>query len=308
MEKVFTNIEHAAWLREQAARKRPYWYGTYYLECTESLLAKKAKQYPSHYGSGRMATYRKHIAEGQICGDCVNGAIKGAVWSELGKRKPVYASHGCPDTNADGMFKRCKEWGMEWGTIDTIPDVPGVAVRMAGHVGVYVGNGEVVEWRGFKYGCVVTKLNERKWLHWYRLPWTDYVDAVAEEYELGDRLLKVDSPMMRGDDVREMQERLNALGYSCGNADGEFGQNTAKGVKEFQTSAKIAVDGIFGPASLKALKAAEATGTDQKKTVAEIADEVIDGKWGNGSERRKRLEAAGYNYREVQEMVNSMLK
>lgn len=124
---------------------------------------------------------------------------------------------------------------------------------------------------------------------------------------LGDRLLKVDSPMMRGDDVREMQERLNALGYGCGNADGKFGQNTEKGVKEFQKAAKIAVDGIFGPASLKALKAAEGSGVDQKKPVAVIADEVIDGKWGNGSERKKRLEAAGYNYREVQDMVNSML-
>ena len=141
---------------------------------------------------------------------------------------------------------------------------------------------------------------------------TDVPETVKPETEkasaLGDRLLKVDSPMMRGDDVQEMQERLNALGYSCGNADGKFGQNTEKGVKEFQSAAKIAVDGIFGPASLKALKAAEASGTDQKKPLEVIADEVIDGKWGNGSERKKRLEAAGYNYREVQNMVNSMLK
>lgn len=140
----------------------------------------------------------------------------------------------------------------------------------------------------------------------------DAEEAVKPEPEkvsaLGDRLLKVDSPMMRGEDVREMQERLNALGYDCGKADGIFGQNTEKGVKEFQNAAKIAVDGIFGPASLKALKAAKSAGTEQKKTVAELADEVIDGKWGNGSERRERLEAAGYNYREVQDMVNSMLR
>ena len=89
MEKVFTNIEHVAWLREQARLKRPYWYGTYFLDCTENLLKKKANQYPNHYGESRMPTYRKHIADGQICGDCVNGAIKGAIWSELGKRKPV---------------------------------------------------------------------------------------------------------------------------------------------------------------------------------------------------------------------------
>lgn len=45
----------------------------------------------------------------------------------------------------------------------------------------------------------------------------------------------------------------------------------------------------------------------EKKTVEEIAREVIQGKWGNGADRKKRLEAAGYNYAEVQAKVNSLL-
>lgn len=45
-----------------------------------------------------------------------------------------------------------------------------------------------------------------------------------------------------------------------------------------------------------------------KKNVAEIAKEVISGKWGNESERKQRLEAAGYNYAEVQAKVNEMLR
>ena len=36
MEKVFNNVDYAAWLREQSQKKRPYWYGTYYLDCTEA--------------------------------------------------------------------------------------------------------------------------------------------------------------------------------------------------------------------------------------------------------------------------------
>ncbi len=44
------------------------------------------------------------------------------------------------------------------------------------------------------------------------------------------------------------------------------------------------------------------------KTVDEVAQEVIDGKWGVAPERQKNLEAAGYNYSEVQSRVNSMLK
>lgn len=44
-----------------------------------------------------------------------------------------------------------------------------------------------------------------------------------------------------------------------------------------------------------------------KKSVDQIADEVIAGKWGNGQERKDKLEAAGYNYNEVQAAVNKKL-
>ena len=47
--------------------------------------------------------------------------------------------------------------------------------------------------------------------------------------------------------------------------------------------------------------------TAAKKTVEEIAKEVILGKWGNGTDRKNRLTAAGYDYDEVQKMVNKLL-
>lgn len=45
-----------------------------------------------------------------------------------------------------------------------------------------------------------------------------------------------------------------------------------------------------------------------KKTVDTIAKEVIAGKWGSGEERKKKLTAAGYDYAEVQAVVNKLLK
>ncbi len=45
-----------------------------------------------------------------------------------------------------------------------------------------------------------------------------------------------------------------------------------------------------------------------KKSVEELAKEVIDGKWGNGSDRKARLTAAGYDYAAVQAKVNQLLK
>ena len=44
------------------------------------------------------------------------------------------------------------------------------------------------------------------------------------------------------------------------------------------------------------------------KTVEELAVEVIQGKWGNGSERERKLTAAGYDYNAVQKKVNQMCK
>jgi GH24 family phage-related lysozyme (muramidase) len=44
------------------------------------------------------------------------------------------------------------------------------------------------------------------------------------------------------------------------------------------------------------------------KTNEEIAKEVLAGKWGNGTERKTALEKAGYNYTEIQKLVNKLLK
>ena len=49
------------------------------------------------------------------------------------------------------------------------------------------------------------------------------------------------------------------------------------------------------------------TTTTTLKSVEEIAKEVINGKWGNGTARKESLEKAGYNYSEVQAMVNKLL-
>jgi hypothetical protein len=48
--------------------------------------------------------------------------------------------------------------------------------------------------------------------------------------------------------------------------------------------------------------------TTKKKSVETIAKEVVNGKWGNGEARKKKLKAAGYNPTAVQKKVNELLR
>ena len=48
------------------------------------------------------------------------------------------------------------------------------------------------------------------------------------------------------------------------------------------------------------------SGGSTNANVDKVAREVIDGKWGNGADRKQRLEAAGYNYQVIQNQVNKL--
>lgn len=77
-----------------------------------------------------------------------------------------------------------------------------------------------------------------------------------------------------------------------------IGETIAKGICEY-----FAI-------SFKDGKASEVVPTPapSKKSVDEVAKEVIAGKWGNGSDRRAQLEKAGYDYDAVQNRVNELLE
>ena len=77
------------------------------------------------------------------------------------------------------MIEACTEKG----TINTIQNIPGLVLWKENHIGIYMGNGDVIEARGHDYGVVKTKLEDRGWLKWGKLPWVEYSSnkASAEE-------------------------------------------------------------------------------------------------------------------------------
>ena len=104
--------------------------------------------------------------------------------------------------------------------------------------------------------------------------------AAIEEarWKLGDRSLKVDSPLMRGDDVAALQSRLIDMGFNPGRVDGIFGPTTESAVKEFQKSVGVKIDGICGPGTVMSLMRLMRTVTGGAPT--QLRDQAIREKRG----------------------------
>jgi|GEM_PF-2424275 len=158
-----TNIGLVAWAKEWLGR--PYWYGTCCYKCTASLLASKTAQYPTHYTEARKARYQQDIKNGESCADCI-GLMKGYLWEKDGKS--VY--DGNTDVNTTGLYNRATIKGL----IGSMPEVPGLIVYKSGHVGVYEGNGSVIEAKGFANGIIRSRLTDTAWTHWIAFPWISY--------------------------------------------------------------------------------------------------------------------------------------
>mgnify|MGYP002885652497 FL=1 len=77
---------------------------------------------------------------------------------------------------------------------------------------------------------------------------------VENSYVLGDRLLYLTRPMLRGEDIAELQRSLGALGFNPGKVDGIFGPDTQEAVELFQRNSGLVVDAIYGPNCMTALK------------------------------------------------------
>jgi len=144
-----------------------YVWGTYGDVLTESMYAYKLAQYPD--GVGRYADFIRANWLGGRTTDCV-GLIKGYGWLDPDSLTICYGTNGMPDVSANQMYYSASVSG----PINTIPEIPGLAVWHNGHIGVYIGNGEVIEAMGTKYGVVKTQLAGRGWTQWLKVEYIEY--------------------------------------------------------------------------------------------------------------------------------------
>jgi N-acetylmuramoyl-L-alanine amidase len=101
--------------------------------------------------------------------------------------------------------------------------------------------------------------------------WGHLVEA---GYRPGDRTLYLHSPVFRGDDVRALQRKLNALGFDAGREDGMFGVITDRALREFQRNVGDEPDGIAGPQTIETLERMRPSEAGPSRAVVREAEEL----------------------------------
>ena len=171
------NLDLAQWAIAAEKAGWGYVWGTYGQVLDQALYDYKLEQYPEEVGG-----YAEFIEQhwlGRRCADCI-GLIKGYGWFDPESGAISYGANGMPDVDADSMY----DLAVEKGPMDTMPEIPGLAVWHRGHIGIYIGNGQVIEAMGTRYGVVQTQLSSGTWTHWLKIPYIQYIEAPAPTEEV----------------------------------------------------------------------------------------------------------------------------
>ncbi len=165
------NLDLVKWCENTYKNGWGYVYGGYGQVCTKQYLDQQASLFP---GNNEAGGEMRKVGEkwlGKRVTDCI-GLIKSYAWYNADSGEIVAGSNGFTDCGANSIWNNVTESG----PISSMPETPGLAVWMDGHIGVYIGNGEVIEAQGTAYGVVKTELNGRGWTKWLKIPNIKYID------------------------------------------------------------------------------------------------------------------------------------
>lgn len=169
------------------------------MSITSSKFVKGANTLLAIGCSYKLGTFfNKRNMSGKYQCDC-SGVIKAIFWG-YPKGSCDYESNGLKDINANTMIKNCTSTSTDFSKI-----VSGAIVWLDGHIGIYVGNGIVIEstpkWKNGiqKTYCKGSpysnnyKLNERKWTKWGKFKYVEYATVKYYKKYSGDSNSLVDA-------------------------------------------------------------------------------------------------------------------
>lgn len=146
--------------------------------------------------------------------------------------------------------------------------LPGTAVFVdkkgnKSHIGLYVGNGKVIEAQGTDAGVCTSNLTATKWTYYGLLKDVEYAASEGQEQPSDPKDgISPTTPLPtlkrgnKGEFVTLLQTKLANKGYDLGKygVDGDFGSATEAAVKQFQRDHGLTVDGIVGKNTWAALE------------------------------------------------------
>lgn len=277
------------WTSAKQKQKVNYMVSQYGNGWKSDSAAKKNRYYGSAYYGGQWV--------GHMVADC-SGLFAWA-FKQLGGS----IAHG-----SNSIFDRyCSSKGKLSGGKRTDGNAlrPGTAVftgtdSQKPHIGLYVGDGKVIEASGAKVGVIESKITDSKWKYWGELKGVNYSVETTEpapDQEPVPAKLPTIRKGNKGAVVKQLQTMLDRLGYSLGicGIDGDYGVATEKAVKEFQGDHQLTQDGICGPKTWAALQ--EAVGGLEEKpaeeswtvTITGLTKEQADGlcrTWKNATSKK----------------------
>jgi len=175
---------------------------------------------------------------------------------------------------ATTQYNTVKDWEQQ-GPISEMPNLVCCVFKKRdnkmSHTGMHIGNGNIIHCsKEVKTGTI----RDKTWTH-YAIPRGLYTQKEIKEAKsvIVMRNLKIGST---GEDVKELQEDLNKLGYNCGKADGNFGSKTALAVRQFQEKEGLKVDGIAGEQTQLLLKQKISGDNNQQQNTPSTDSENVE--------------------------------
>lgn len=151
---------------------------------TKEFLDTYSACYPDWFGKDDRLELRREIQDqGVRAFDCI-GLIKAYVWADYSQDN---TSRRTDETNY--YCKNVLHQDTPFGPLRDIPEVPGIVVWKKGHVGIYLGDGQVLECTQEYYpksgeskvgGIIISDIKDRGWSYWLEYPGILYLDEDGE--------------------------------------------------------------------------------------------------------------------------------